>query len=50
MAPNSTTEYLDDAKPRIIGVGTFSASPRAKQLVMEALGNNRLSYGPMAAF
>ena len=31
----------------VIGVGTFSASPLAKQLVMEVLDNNRLSYGPM---
>ncbi len=30
----------------IIGVGTLNITPRAKQLVMEALNNNRLSYGP----
>lgn len=29
-----------------IGVGTLNISPRAKALVMEALNNNRLSYGP----
>ncbi|WP_454064893.1 DegT/DnrJ/EryC1/StrS family aminotransferase [Candidatus Nitrospira salsa] len=31
----------------IIGVGTFNPSPRAKELVMQALENRRLSYGPM---
>ncbi|MCB0162656.1 MAG: aminotransferase class I/II-fold pyridoxal phosphate-dependent enzyme [Anaerolineae bacterium] len=34
-------------KPPVIGVGTLNISPRAKALVMEALNNNRLSYGPM---
>jgi len=34
-------------RPPIIGVGTFTASPLAKKLVMEVLDNNRLSYGPM---
>ena len=34
-------------KPPIIGVGTFTATPLAKQLVMEVLDSNRLSYGPM---
>ncbi|HEY6258532.1 MAG TPA: aminotransferase class I/II-fold pyridoxal phosphate-dependent enzyme [Xanthobacteraceae bacterium] len=28
-------------------MGTFTASARAKQLVMEVLNSNRLSYGPM---
>lgn len=31
----------------VIGVGTFRATPRAKELVLQALENNRLSYGPM---
>ena len=31
----------------IVGVGTFKASARAKQLVMQVLESNRLSYGPM---
>ena len=47
MTPNWTSQASYDTKPRIIGVGTFTASPLAKQLVMEALSNNRLSYGPM---
>jgi perosamine synthetase len=31
----------------VLGVGTLNVSARAKELVMEALNNNRLSYGPM---
>ena len=31
----------------IIGVGTLNISHRARELVLEALNNNRLSYGPM---
>ena len=31
----------------IISVGTLNISTRAKQLVMQVLDNNRLSYGPM---
>jgi perosamine synthetase len=31
----------------MIGVGTFRADDRAKQLVMQVLDSNRLSYGPM---
>ena len=31
----------------VIGVGTLDVSRRAKELVLEALNNNRLSYGPM---
>ncbi|MEE2710684.1 MAG: aminotransferase class I/II-fold pyridoxal phosphate-dependent enzyme [Gemmatimonadota bacterium] len=34
-------------KNPVIGVGTYQASPRAKELVMQALDTNRLSYGPM---
>lgn len=34
-------------KNPIIGVGTFNPSPRAKELVMQALDSRRLSYGPM---
>ena len=34
-------------KNPVIGVGTFQASPRAKELVMQVLNTNRLSYGPM---
>jgi len=32
----------------VLGVGTLHVSQRAKELVMEALNNNRISYGPMA--
>lgn len=31
----------------IVSVGTLNISARAKQLVMQVLNNNRLSYGPM---
>ncbi len=31
----------------VIGVGTLNVSRRARELVLEALDNNRLSYGPM---
>ena len=31
----------------IIGVGTLNISYRAKELVLETLNNNRLSYGPL---
>lgn len=34
-------------KNPIIGVGTFNPSPRAKELVLQALDNHRLSYGPL---
>src|SRR6266851_4275387 len=47
MATKAIDASSYDTRPRLIGVGTFHASARAKQLVMEALGNNRLSYGPM---
>jgi dTDP-4-amino-4,6-dideoxygalactose transaminase len=47
MSVRSNIDPLSDATPRVIGVGTFTASARAKRLVMEALDNNRLSYGPM---
>lgn len=33
---------------RQIGVGTFKASARARQLVNQVLDSNRLSYGPMS--
>lgn len=36
-----------EERKHIVGVGTFSASPLAKQLVAEVLETNRLSYGPM---
>lgn len=36
-----------DAERPIIGVGALSVSPRARELVMQTLTNNRLSYGPM---
>jgi len=32
----------------VIGVGTLNISERAKELVLEALNNNRLSYGPFS--
>lgn len=31
----------------LIGVGTLNVSRRAKELVLETLNNNRLSYGPL---
>lgn len=34
-------------KTPVIGVGTLNINSRAKALVLEALNNNRLSYGPM---
>ncbi len=34
-------------KSPVLGVGTFEASDRAKELVMQALDANRLSYGPL---
>ena len=36
-----------EERRHLVGVGTFSASPLAKQLVNEVLDSNRLSYGPM---
>ena len=36
-----------EERRHIVGVGTFTASPLAKQLVNEVLDANRLSYGPM---
>lgn len=38
----------DDRPPATVGVGTLKISARAKQLVMSALDNNRLSYGAMS--
>lgn len=35
-------------KQPVIGVGTYIATPRAKELVLQALDANRLSYGPMS--
>lgn len=35
-------------KTPLIGVGTLNVSRRAKELVLETLNNNRLSYGPLA--
>lgn len=35
-------------KQPVIGVGTYVATPRAKELVLKALDANRLSYGPMS--
>jgi dTDP-4-amino-4,6-dideoxygalactose transaminase len=37
----------NDIPRRVVPVGTLNVSQRAKQLVMESLDNNRLSYGPM---
>ncbi|MBU06218.1 MAG: hypothetical protein CL877_09765, partial [Dehalococcoidales bacterium] len=39
---------IDDQTPQAVTVGTLNISPREKQLVLEALDNNRLSYGPMS--
>ena len=39
---------IDDQPPQVVSVGTLNISPREKQLVLEALDNNRLSYGPMS--
>ena len=38
----------DGAGVPTIGVGTLRVSPRAKELVLEVLNSNRLSYGQMA--
>jgi len=38
---------VDTPSRTVLGVGTLNVSQRAKELVMEALNNNRLSYGPM---
>jgi len=35
-------------KQPVIGVGTYIATPRAKELVLKALDANRLSYGPLS--
>lgn len=43
--PNKTGAPED--RKHIVGVGTFTTSPLAKQLVNEVLDSNRLSYGPM---
>jgi perosamine synthetase len=45
--PPSVNTRPTDEKRGIIGIGTFTATLRAKQLVMSALDNGRLSYGPM---
>lgn len=39
---------IDDQPPQVVTVGTLNISAREKQLVLEALDNNRLSYGPMS--
>ena len=46
MFDPSKTGAPEDRK-HIVGVGTFTTSPLAKQLVNEVLDSNRLSYGPM---
>lgn len=40
------TIHEEGSQP-LIGVGTLKLNERAKALVLEALNNNRLSYGPM---
>jgi dTDP-4-amino-4,6-dideoxygalactose transaminase len=37
---------MDENKKPIIGVGTLNLSAKAKEMVMETLDRNRLSYGP----
>jgi dTDP-4-amino-4,6-dideoxygalactose transaminase len=39
---------IDEQPPQVVTVGTLNIGPREKQLVLEALDNNRLSYGPMS--
>lgn len=47
MLSSLRSEFGDGSGKRVIGVGTLNISARAKELVLEALNNNRLSYGPM---
>lgn len=42
----SPRELRRDERP-VIGVGGLSITPRGRELVMQTLLNNRLSYGPM---
>ncbi len=37
----------EDFRQPVIGVGTLNISDRAKELVLQTLNHNRLSYGPM---
>jgi perosamine synthetase len=39
--------FQDEFSRPVIGVGTLNVSARAKELVLETLNSNRLSYGPM---
>jgi dTDP-4-amino-4,6-dideoxygalactose transaminase len=47
MRTLSGSEFRDRSGRPVIGVGTLNVNVRAKELVLEALNNNRLSYGPM---
>lgn len=47
MRMSSSDNLSQRAGSHVIGVGTLNLSPRAKQLVLEVLNTNRLSYGPM---
>ncbi len=46
--PVAAPRLVSESAPPAIGVGTVNLSARAKALVLEALNNNRLSYGPMS--
>ncbi|MDA2933351.1 DegT/DnrJ/EryC1/StrS family aminotransferase [Acidobacteria bacterium AH-259-D05] len=47
MRNSSRGHEIDRSQSHVISVGTLSVSSRAKELVLETLNNNRLSYGPM---
>src|SRR6185369_7442933 len=47
MPALSPTELQESSSSTVLGVGTLNVSARAKELVLEALNNNRLSYGPL---
>lgn len=44
---SSRNEFRVTSGAPVIGVGTLNLRARAKELILEALDNNRLSYGPM---
>ena len=42
-----SNRVVEDKHSHVVSVGTLNIGMREKQLVLEALDNNRLSYGPM---
>ena len=42
-----SNRVVEDKHSHVVSVGTLNIGVREKQLVLEALDNNRLSYGPM---